>query len=349
MHGLGVSGLDDSVEEPRPGVGEVLIAPEAAGVCGTDLHVLHEGVFIDMPQGLPVTMGHEVVGRVVGFGPEPAGGWTRPYGGEPLEVGDRVVAEPILNCGSCPQCARGVPNLCANWSHLGIKRDGVWAELVTIPAARVTRVPDHIPVTHAVLAEPLACALHFLDRAQVSPGDSVLVLGGGPAGQLTLLAARAAGAGRVLLSDPVAERRELAKALGADAVLDPAADDITTLTRELSGGAGADVVVEIAGAPPAVTQAFGLPRPGGTLVLAGICGTTPIPVDTNRVVNDEITVRGAFATRWQMGAAIAHLASGLIDVSPVVSLERPWTEATEAMRDLAERPELCKVVLRYQD
>ncbi len=344
MHGLSSSWLEQDVPEPRCGPGEVLVAPEAAGICSTDLHVLHEGVIVDLEHGLPVTMGHEVIGRVVEVGPGPD---TSATDGMPLREGDRVVAEPLLNCGRCPQCAHGLPNLCTQWSHLGFRRDGVWAELAAVPAARLTRIADDVPAEHAVLAEPLACALHFLERARLRQGASVLVVGGGPAGQLTLLAARAAGAGRVLLSDPVEARRDLALTLGADGVLDPAADDVTARVAELTGGHGADVVIELAGTPAAVAQAVGLPRPGGTLVLAGICGVPPDAFDTNRVVTDEIDVLGAFATRWQMPAAVSVLQRRAIDVSPIVSKTRNWQEAELGMQDLAERPELCKVVLTF--
>lgn len=347
MYGLSEARLDNGVEEPKPQIGELLIAPEAAGICGTDLHVLHEGVYPGFDKGLPRTMGHEVVGRVVAVGPEPTGGWISVYGGAPLREGDRVVAEPLINCGSCPRCLRGLPNLCQQWSHLGFLRDGVWADLVTIPANRLTRINEEVPGELAVLAEPLACALHFVHRAQIEPGASVAVIGGGPAGQMTLLAARAAGAGMVVLSDPVESRRSLAESLGADAVLDPVSEDVAGRIRSLTGGQGADVVIEIAGTPPAVTQAVGLPRPGGVLVLAGICGEKFIPVDTNRVVVEEIDVRGAHATRWQMDAAVKLLERQVIDASPLVSLTRPWTEAGLGMQDLAERPELCKVVLTY--
>lgn len=348
MHSLGNSSLDD-VPEPEPAPGEVLVAPEAAGICGTDLHVLHEGVFIDDPEtGLPMTMGHEVVGRVVGFGAPVPGAPPLTHGGRALREGDRVVAEPLLNCGTCWHCLRGLPNLCTEWSHLGIRRDGVWAELVTIPARRVTRVPADLPSDHAVLAEPLACALHFLDRAEARPGQSLLILGGGPAGQLTLLAARAMGLGPIVLSDPSTERRRLAEELGADLAVDPTRDDVHEACVKVTGDpGGVDVVIELAGSPDAVSQAFSMPRPGGVLLLAGICGTPSIPVNTNRAVRDEITVRGAFATRWQMSPAIRLLASGALNVGPVLSLKRPWTEAHEGMEDLRRRIDLCKVVLEF--
>ena len=341
MHGLGSSRLDEGVAEPEPGPGEVVLEPEAAGICGTDLHVLHEGVIVDLDHDLPLTMGHEIVGRVVALGPALAGAPTT------LHEGDRVVAEPLLNCGHCGPCGRGLPNLCRQWSHLGFRRPGVWAERVAVPAARLTVIADHVPAEHAVLAEPLACALHFLERARLRQGETVLVIGGGPAGQLTLLAARAAGAGRVLLSDPVAARRELATGLGADAVLDPTSDDVEATVAELTGGVGPDVVIEIAGTPAAVTQSVGLPRPGGRLVLAGICGAPMIAVATNRIVENEIDVLGAFATRWQMPAAVAVLERAALDIAPIVSQVRHWEEVGAGMADLAARPELCKVILRF--
>jgi 2-desacetyl-2-hydroxyethyl bacteriochlorophyllide A dehydrogenase len=345
MVALGKSELSE-VAEPTAVRGEVIIEPEAAGICGTDLHVLHEGVYLDLEKDLPVTMGHEVLGRVVELGPTPQAGWVSAYGGPEIAVGDRVVAEPLLNCGSCPQCLRGHPNLCRSWSHLGFLRNGVWAERVAVPAARLTRIAESVPAHHAVLAEPLACALHFLDRAAVRPGDSLTIVGGGPAGQMTLLAARAAGVGPIVVSDPIESRRELAVRHGAEFVVDPSSSDLVAVAREHTHGEGPDVVIEIAGTPPAVTDAVHLPRKGGTLVLAGICGAPSIPVDTNRVVVDEIDVRGAHATRWQMGAAVSLLEAGLA-VGGIVSKTRPWEEAAAGMQDLATQPDLCKVVLTF--
>lgn len=346
MHGLSKSQLDD-VSDPQMLPGDVLVAPEAAGVCGTDLHVLHEGVFIDFDNGLPVTMGHEVIGKVIDVpklsvnSPLPADGLG------PIRVGDRVVAEPVLNCGICSQCLRGFPNLCFQWSHLGFLRDGVWAEKAAIPISRLTRIPEHVDATHGVLAEPVACALHFLKRAEIAPGQHVVVIGGGPAGQLTMLCALAAGAASVILSDPIEARRKLASTMGATGVIDPTKADVNEYIQEVTKGAGADVVIEIAGVPAAVTQAITLPRKGGTLVLAGICGAKSTPIDTNRIVNDEITVRGAFATRWQMSAAVNLIASKSIDVSPIVSEVLDWKKAGEAMEMMATRNDLCKVVLTF--
>jgi 2-desacetyl-2-hydroxyethyl bacteriochlorophyllide A dehydrogenase len=346
MHAISTSQLDD-VEDPQMLSGDVMVAPEAAGVCGTDLHVLHEGVFIDFDNGLPVTMGHEVIGRVIDIPKTNSDLYLPSDGLGPIRVGDRVVAEPVLNCGRCAKCLRGFPNLCSKWSHLGFLRDGVWAEKVAIPTSRLTRIPEHVNSVHGVLAEPVACALHFLKRAEMAPGQHVVVIGGGPAGQLTMLCALAAGAASVVLSDPIEARRELAHSIGATGVIDPTTTDIHEFVLDITRGAGADVVIEIAGVPNAVTQAVTLPRKGGTLVLAGICGAKSTSIDTNRIVNDEITVRGAFATRWQMSAAVNLIASGSLDVSPIVSEVLDWTQAGKAMEMMYTRTDLCKVVLTF--
>lgn len=341
MHGLSTAQFDD-VDDPILLPGDVLVAPEAAGVCGTDLHVLHEGVFIDFDKGLPVTMGHEVFGRVIEVPQD-----DRASGPEGLKVGDRVVVEPVLNCGTCYQCLGGKPNLCIRWSHLGFLRDGVWAEKVAIPASRLTKVPDSVDPIHGVLAEPLACGLHFLKQSALSPGQNIMVIGGGPAGQLTLLSALTAGANVALLSDPIEARRNLALTLGATGAVDPTKQDVAEYVNEMTDGAGVDVVIEIAGVPAAVSQAVTLPKKGGTLVLAGICGAKSIPIDTNRIVNDEITVKGAFATRGQMTSAVNLIASKKIDVAPIVSEVMDWSHAGEAMEKMSSSPDLCKIVLTF--
>jgi L-iditol 2-dehydrogenase len=341
MYGLGEARFDD-VDEPEVAAGEAIVSVEAAGICGTDLHILSEGVLTD-PQRWPVTMGHEFVGRVVAVGgisssmPESSG----------IRVGDRVVGEPLLNCGLCVSCRTGFPNLCERWLHLGATRDGAWAEYVSVPVSKLTPMPDHVPTNHAALAEPLACALHFLERAGARIGKSLLIVGGGPAGLMTLLAARAAGIGPIIVSETSAQRRRLAERLGADAVIDPSVDDVRLICRELTAGAGVDVVIELAGAPAAIAGAFHIPRPGGLLLLAGICGEKSISVDTNRIVGDEITVRGAFATRWQMPAAVRLLSSGSLNIDPIVSKTASWLDLPHAMEQAASGDDVCKIVLEF--
>lgn len=341
MYSIGQAGFDD-VDEPTVLPGEAVVSVEAAGICGTDLHVLSEGVLTD-PEKLPVTMGHEFVGRIVALGEQV----PSTTGSPALRIGDRVVGEPLINCGTCTYCLRGLLNLCARWLHLGATRDGAWAEFVSVPVERLTRISEHVPTTHAVLAEPLACALHFIERAELKLGQSLLIVGGGPAGQLTLLAAKAAGIGPVIVSETSESRRALAEQLGAEATINPLHEDVMSVTQAHTGGIGVDAVIELAGTPGAVSGAFQVPRPGGTLLLAGICGDRAIPVDTNRVVQDEITVRGAFATRWQMPAAVQMLSRGNLNLDPVVSMQTSWLNLPAAMNKATSESDICKIVLEF--
>lgn len=325
------------VPEPQLEPGHVIIAPEAAGVCGTDLHGLRDGVYIDPARDLPVTMGHEVVGIVTQAADDVVG----------TGVGDRVVVEPVLNCGTCPNCRRGRINLCARWRHLGFQVDGVWAERAMVPAHRVTKISSKVTAEVAILAEPLACALHFLSLARVRMGQSLLIIGGGPSGQLALVAARAMGAGPIVLSDPNAARRRLAMTLGATAGIDPSTEPFMERSAELTGGDGFDVVFEIAGAETAVAQAIDVSQPGGMVLLGGVCGQETLSLNMQHVVRNEVTVQGAFATRWQMDNAVKLLERDDLDFAPIIGFVTHWTDAEAALDAISRRTDFCKAVLMF--
>lgn len=338
MSDLGVGGVA-TVPDPSPGTGEALLAPVFSGLCGTDIHLFREGTMLDR-NALPLVLGHEFVAEVVD-----ARG-LRTIDGIPLEPGSLVAAEPVLPCGACVQCARGRFNLCADWTHLGITRNGSWAELVVAPAARLTHVPQGISAREAALAEPLACAVNFiLDRGGLRAGQSVLVLGAGPVGLLAAAVARAAGAAAVVVSEPQPGRRERAHAIGADLVVDPIGEDLSTAVSEFTRGAGVDLIVEITGAAAAVAQAIVLARPGTRVVLAGLGNCDPVPVDVNQVALKELEVRGGFASRWAMSRGLNLLARGTVGVESIITSERSWAEAITAMDDMRSDPDTCKIVL----
>jgi 2-desacetyl-2-hydroxyethyl bacteriochlorophyllide A dehydrogenase len=321
-----------SVDDVTPTPGELVLAPDFSGVCGTDVHVFRQGAMLAGDE-LPLVLGHEFVGTVVDAN------------GTDVANGTRVAVEPLLPCGTCRQCRHGRPNLCFRWEHLGITRDGCWADYVSVPAERVTRLPDAVSSLDAALAEPLACAVNFvLHRGALSAGESILVLGAGPIGVLCAAVAKGAGAGLIVVSEPLDSRRARAAEAGADLTVDPTADDLPAVVDELTRGLGFDVIVEVTGSPRAIAQAVDLAAPGSRLVLAGLGSGAPVPVDTNAIARKELDIRGGFASRWAMATGLSLLADGRLSTRGLVTSVRDWADAPSAMDDLSNDPETCKIL-----
>ncbi|QBJ96607.1 hypothetical protein ERC79_11990 [Rhodococcus sp. ABRD24] len=344
MRDIGVGGRE-RVADPTPSRGDVIIAPAYSGLCGTDVHMFHEGT-LTRKSSLPVVMGHEFVGTVVEIG---SGDQVRPYGEtDQLRVGDHVSVEPLLPCNSCSQCLRGRSNLCSDWSHLGILDDGCWADLVRVPAVRATKLPDGVSLYDAALAEPLACAVNFVvQRGRVRTGETVLIVGAGPIGLLSVAMAKAAGAERILVSEPQANRRASAERVGATLTIDPLAHDIVDATRAATNGAGPDVVVEASGSSTAVAQAIAAAAPGSRVVLSGLGSGGTTALDTNSIVTKELTVMGGFASRWAMSTGLAAIAAGHVRTDDLVTSVRPWSHAEQAMHDMVADPTTCKILFDH--
>lgn len=328
-------GSVETVQDPTPLADEIVLAPEYSGVCGTDVHLFRQGAML-AESGLPLVLGHEFVATVVD-----SNGVTS------LPVGTRVAVEPLLPCGLCRMCQRGKPNLCYNWEHLGITRNGCWAEYVAVPAQRVTALPDAVSSFDAALSEPLACAVNFvLHRGSLSAGESILVLGAGPIGVLCVAVAKAAGAALIVVSEPLASRRERAREAGADVVIDPQSDDVPTVIDELTFGIGFDLIVEVSGSGRAIAQAIDVAAPGSRVVLAGLGSGASVPLDTNAVASKELNIRGGFASRWAMTTGLSLLADGRLSTASLVTSVRGWADASEAMDALSDDPETCKILFQ---
>lgn len=312
--------------EPVPGPGEVVFQTQAAAVCGSDLHGFREASPRRIP---PLVMGHEGVGTIAAVG----------EGVEEARVGERVVLRPILACGECEPCREGRPNLCRNGRLVGRELTGAFAERFTVPERAAVRFPDDVPADLATLTEPLANAVHVTARS-VREGDDVLVIGAGPIGALMARMALERGAARVLVTDPIASRLDLAQTQGAT----PLSGDPEAALPEATEGRGVDVVIDAAGFE--TTWALGLRavRPGGRIEAVGL-GAGAGKIDFFAIAGKEVTITGSFAwTDEDFDRAAELIASGAIDTSGWFTA-MPLAEGQRAFEELVDTTERFKVVL----
>lgn len=296
----------DHAPDPAPGPGEVVVAVHTAGICGTDVHAT-QGLF---PWKPPMVMGHEYTGFVAAVGP----GVSRRL------VGRAVACEPTSGCGECPECRERRVSHCPR-----LTRAGGFAERAVLPARAVHPLPDGLDPATAALAEPAACCLAGLEMVRMPREATVLVIGGGIMGLLTLAIARRRGAARAILSDPVAGRREAARRLGADHVIDPAREPLRDAVLALTGGRGPALVCEAVGKPELVAEALAVVKPMGTVQLVGVSprGQT-LPIDLYDLHYREIRIQGAYGRGTAFRRALALLPSLGVDslITARFSLER---------------------------
>ena len=315
-----------SIEHPD----DVLIAVEACGVCGTDLHIL------EMPPGHPATpgviMGHEFVGIVREVGPDAIG----------LSASDRVAVGPNLSCGSCTWCKRGAPNHCELFTTMGIFRDGGLAPFAVAPASACHVVSRDLPREIAALTEPLSCVVNGVEQAHLLPGESVAVIGAGPVGLMFLALFRAAGAGQLIVVEPTELRRDAAKRMGADVCLDSSSKDAAAAVRDATSVEGCDVVVDAVGSQ--MGTALGSARMGGRVLLFGMNTNARSDVRQYDITRNEFTVFGTYVGTNVFPKAARILGSGLVDLSPMISHRVPLEDLPRAFEAL-RRGEAVKVVV----
>jgi threonine 3-dehydrogenase len=328
----------DEVPVPTPGPDEVLVRIEAASICGTDLHIQRWDQWSSERVAPPLTLGHELCGTVVATGSAV----------RDVDEGDYVSAESHVTCGVCFHCRTGKAHMCEQTQILGVDRDGGFADYLAVPAGVVWRNDrSKLPPEIACLQEPFGNAV-FATSTQDLAGRAVAVLGCGPVGLFTIAIAKAFGAGRLLASDHVPFRMELARSLGADDVVNvDEVDDVPTWFLEQNEGVGVGVVFEMSGALRAIEDAFGIVRHGGNVVLFGIPGR-PATIDiAESLIFKNLTVSAVngreiwetwYTTRWL-------LEHGVVDLRPLITAELPLERYEEAFA-LLESGEACKIVLR---
>ena len=308
----------------------VLIRVKAAGVCGTDLHIWHDR-FTYWP---PVVLGHEFAGEIVEIGPKVKN----------FKVGNRVVAEPhSLACGLCTNCRQGRIQLCDHKRSPGWGIDGAFAGYVTMPEALLHRIPDGMSWEVAALAEPMAITVHQVaERAHIECQDFVVVTGAGPIGILAVLVAKAMGAGKVLITGVdacEAVRFKTARELGADYLVNVQRESMKARMLELSGGRGADLVVETSGAASAIAQSVDLVRKFGRISCIGLSESETASIPWNQAMGKSIDVffnMSSYYTAWDRALNLMKQHEGLLQklITHRVPIER-WKETFEDLE--AER------------
>jgi threonine 3-dehydrogenase len=319
---------------PVLGATDVLIAVETASVCGTDLHIFHWDEWAQARIQPPYVPGHEFCGTVAAVGELVQG----------FAVGDFVSAEMHVACGHCLQCRSGQAHVCQFVKILGVDADGAFADYVKIPASNVWKLDPSIPREYGSLLDPFGNAVHTVLSGAIA-GQTVVVTGCGPIGLFAIAVAKACGAATVFAIEPNAQRRALAKTMGASTVLDPASD-VEAQVMAATGGNGVDVLLEMSGHPAAIRQGFKLLRMGGRASLLGI-PAKPVELDlANALIFKGATAHGINGRKmyetWFQAEAL--LREGKIDLMPVISHRLPLERFDEAMA-LLDAGEANKILL----
>jgi L-iditol 2-dehydrogenase len=327
------------VEFPRPEIqpNEVLVRVAACGICGSDVHGYDGSTGRRVP---PLVMGHEAAGIIEHVGGEVSG----------FQVGDRVTFDSTVYCGQCDYCKSGRMNLCDNRQVLGVscgdyRRHGAFAEFVAVPAHILYRLPDALPLEHAALIEAVSVAVHAVKRSPPKPDDDVVVVGSGMIGLLVIQVLRHAGCRRLVAVDVDDDRLALAKRLGATDVLNAKNEDAAARIIKLTSERGAAASWEAVGTTITVKTAIDCVRKGGAVTLVGnVAPTVEIPLQV--VVTRELTLYGSCASSGEYPECIELMASGAVDVTPLISAATSLDEAPRWFERLyAREPGLMKVVV----
>ena len=322
-----------TVPTPEPAAGEVRLAVEMAGMCGTDLHI-HEGGFFSR---YPLTPGHEIVGRVDSIGEGVSG----------LGVGQRVAADNTVLCGHCPSCRRDEPLFCRNFYSLGVNGPGAFADYVLVRAEKCFPADDLSPAT-AVMTEPTACAIHGMDVLGLRPGSDVLLFGAGPTGLVLAQLLVHGGAARVTVAAPTEFKLALARGYGVDTTvrIDRADPGASLTTLRANAPEGYDAVVEATGAVAVGEMCLPLTRDGGTVLIYGMAEERAVlPMRPYEVFRRELTVKGSFAQTHCFDRALSVLRSGRVRTEGIVTHEFRFGEYESALEAVRDDPGCMKAVI----
>ncbi|MEO2262904.1 NAD(P)-dependent alcohol dehydrogenase [Dorea sp. YH-dor228] len=330
------------IEVPEVGEKEVLVQLEYVGICGSDVHYFHHGNCGAYKVNLEedYMLGHECAGTVVKVGANV----------KDLKVGDKVALEPGITCGQCEFCKAGKYNLCPDVVFLATPPvQGCYEEYIAFPENMCFKLPENMTTKEGCLIEPLSVGFHAANQGDVQVGESVVILGAGCIGLVTLLACKAHGAGNIIVADIVDARLEKAKELGATHVINSKEVNALEEIARLTGGKGADKVFETAGSPITIAQtAFAVKR-GGTITLVGLSAQEEINYNFAQIMDKEATIKSVFRYRNIYPKAIEAVSAGAIDVNGIVTHEFDLEHIQEAFEEaINNKTDLVKAVIKIK-
>ena len=330
--------LESAPVEPL-GPRDVEIEIGAGGICGSDLHYYNHGGFGAVRLRQPMILGHEIAGTVRAVGAQITA----------VKPGDRVAVDPSRACGKCRFCALGLQNHCLDMRFYGSAMpfphiQGGFRQRLVVEERQCVAIPDHMSLSDAAFAEPLAVCLHAKNRAGDLAGRHVLVTGCGPIGALAIAAARLGGAARIVATDVADRPLAMARQMGADHAVNVATDPAALDAFKADKGAF-DVMLEASGNAAAIRSGLELLRPCGILVLVGLGGEAQLPL--NMIVAKEIDLRGTFRFHAEFAQAVQAIASGRVDPRPLLTDVIPMREAVRAFELAGDKSKAMKVQLSF--
>ena len=307
----------------------ILIKVECCGFCGTD-YLIYSGQY---PARFPYSPGHEYVGIITALGKT----------SKDFKVGDRVTVDPNFYCGSCFYCRKGEVNLCENQKNK-VKSNGGFAEYVAVPATMVYKIPRGISAEEAVFTETISCCLHAADKSEIRHGENVFILGAGTVGLVILQLVKGV-AGKVMLSEPVEFKREIASGLGADLVIDPFSEDVVSRIRKETNGYGVDRVIDCSGKADALRSGVKTLRRGGTLILSALYPSeVEFGIRPLETIKNEVTIKGVFLNPFTYERSIEILANHRLKLKPLITQKYKLEEVSKAYETFSEG-EAIKIII----
>jgi L-iditol 2-dehydrogenase len=324
----------EEVPDPKVNMDSILIRVKSVGICGSDAHAFEGKSKRRVP---PLILGHEFAGVVADVG-------TRVLD---FQNGDRVVVEPTISCGACEPCSNGRTNICVEIRFIGLHVPGAFAEYIAVPARKCYKLPDDVSFDEAALVEPLSVATHAVNMTPTRVGDNLLIIGSGVVGLLVLQVAKHRVGGNVFVSDLIDYKLDLAKRLGANAVIHSGKEDVTKRVRELTNGKGVDAVIEAVGVQDTLQQGLTVVKKGGEVTITGLLQQI-IEVDVMKLVTNEITMRGDYTyTSGDFKTSLDLIKNDVVLVKPLITHTFPLTDIAKAVGVLTEGKEQhIKILLR---